>query len=72
MIDIQEARAALLAVKELGDYFTIVTMTYEKGRQNPQRHGPCDGLITLQSLGADAVGCNCSARPDGMMDWIGP
>lgn len=71
MIDIQEARAALLAVKELGDYFTIVTMTYEQDGRTLNGTDPVTALITLQSLGADAVGCNCSAGPDGMMDWIG-
>ncbi len=70
MMDIQEARAALLAVKELGDYFTIVTMTYEKEGRTLNGTDPVTALITLQSLGADAVGCNCSAGPDGMMDWI--
>ncbi len=30
MMDIQEARAALLAVKEITDHFTIVTMTFEE------------------------------------------
>ena len=71
MIDIQEARAALLAIKELGDYFTIVTMTYEQDGRTLNGTDPVTALITLQSLGADAVGCNCSAGPDGMMDWIG-
>jgi len=33
MMDIQEARAALIAVKELSDAFTIVTMTYEPGER---------------------------------------
>jgi 5-methyltetrahydrofolate--homocysteine methyltransferase len=70
MMDIQEARAALLAVKELGDYFTLVTMTYEQEGRTLNGTAPVAALITLQSLGADAVGCNCSAGPDGMMDWI--
>ena len=70
MMDIQEARAALLAVKELGDYFTIVTMTYEKDGRTLNGTDPVTALITLQSLGADAVGCNCSAGPSEMLDWI--
>ena len=70
MMDIQETRAALLAVKELGDYFTIVTMTYEKDGRTLNGTDPVTALITLQSLGADAVGCNCSSGPDGMLDWL--
>lgn len=70
MIDIQEARAALLAVKELADIFTIVSMTYEKDGHTLGGTPPQSALITLQSLGADAVGCNCSAGPEQMIDLV--
>jgi len=70
MIDIQEARAALLAVKELADIFTIVSMTYEKDGHTLGGTPPQSALITLQSLGADAVGCNCSAGPEQMVDFV--
>jgi len=43
MMDIQEARAALIAVKETCDLFTMVTMTFERGRPDTQRYGPADG-----------------------------
>ena len=70
MIDIQEARAALLAVKELSDIFTMVSMTYEKDGHTLGGTPPESALITLQSLGADAVGCNCSAGPEQMVEFI--
>jgi 5-methyltetrahydrofolate--homocysteine methyltransferase len=70
MIDIQEARAALLAVKELADIFTIVSMTYEKDGHTLGGSPPQSALITLQSLGADIVGCNCSAGPEQMVELI--
>ena len=70
MIDIQETRAALLAVKELSDIFTIVSMTYEKDGHTLGGTPPASALITLQSLGADAVGCNCSAGPEQMVEFI--
>ena len=70
MIDIQEARAALLAVKEIKDIFTIVSMTYEKDGHTLGGTDPVTALITLQSLGADAVGCNCSTGPEKMVDFI--
>lgn len=70
MIDIQEARAALLAVKELSDIFTMVSMTYEKDGHTLGGTPPQSALITLQSLGANAVGCNCSAGPEQMIDFI--
>lgn len=70
MIDIQETRAALLAVKEMGPYFTIATMTYEKEGRTLNGTDPVTALITLQSLGADAVGCNCSTGPEAMIGFL--
>lgn len=70
MIDIQEARAALIALRETTDAFTIVTMTYEKDGRTLNGTDPVTALITLQSLGADAVGCNCSTGPDDMLHCI--
>ncbi|MBN1615419.1 MAG: homocysteine S-methyltransferase family protein [Deltaproteobacteria bacterium] len=70
MMDIQEARAALLAVREITDRFVIVTMTYERDGRTLNGTDPLAALVTLQSLGADAVGCNCSVGPETMVDWI--
>jgi len=70
MMDIQEARAALLAVKETFPAFTIVTLTYENGGRTLNGTDPVSALITLQSLGADAVGCNCSTGPEAMLAFI--
>jgi len=70
MIDIQEARAALLAVKELCDNFTIVTITYDKSGVTLNGTDPLAALITLQSMGAHAVGCNCSTGPAEMIPLI--
>ena len=70
MMDIQEARAALIAIKEMTDLFTIVTMTYEKDGRTLNGTDPVTALITLQSLGADAVGCNCSTGPEEMVSLI--
>ncbi len=70
MIDIQETRAALVAVKECGDIFTVVTMTYDTAGRTLGGTDPVSALITLQALGADAVGCNCSAGPKEMIPLI--
>ncbi|MBU1087462.1 MAG: homocysteine S-methyltransferase family protein [Candidatus Omnitrophica bacterium] len=70
MMDIQEARAALLAARELSDKFTIVTMTYENDARTLNGTDPVSALITLQSLGADAVGSNCSCGPKQMLEII--
>lgn len=70
MVDIQEARAALIAVRELTDAFTMVTMTFEPTGRTLNGTDPLSALITLQSLGADAVGCNCSTGPEEMLPLI--
>lgn len=70
MMDIQEARAALIAAKELTDKFVMVTMTFEKEGRTLNGTDPLAALITLQSLGADAVGCNCSTGPKEMDAFI--
>ncbi|MCX5837679.1 MAG: homocysteine S-methyltransferase family protein [Deltaproteobacteria bacterium] len=70
MMDIQEARAALIAVRDISDLFCMVTMTYEKHGRTLNGTDPVSALVTLQSLGANAVGCNCSAGPEGMFELI--
>jgi 5-methyltetrahydrofolate--homocysteine methyltransferase len=70
MIDIQESRAALLAVKEIADIFTIVSMTYEEDGRTLSGTDAASALVTLQALGADAVGCNCSTGPGKMVEVI--
>ncbi|MDP8253860.1 MAG: homocysteine S-methyltransferase family protein [Candidatus Kaelpia aquatica] len=70
MMDIQEARAALIAVREMSDKFTIVTMSYEKSGRTLNGTDPLSALITLESLGASAVGANCSSGPLDMKSVI--
>ncbi|MCL6591569.1 MAG: homocysteine S-methyltransferase family protein [Firmicutes bacterium] len=66
MMDIQEARAALIAVKECCNLPVCVSMTFDRGQRTLTGTDPVTALITLQSLGADAVGCNCSTGPAEM------
>lgn len=70
MSDIQEARAALLAVKELTDLPVMVSVTFEKDGKTLTGTTPKVAVQILQSLGADVVGCNCSSGPDKMIDII--
>lgn len=69
-MDIQEARAALLGVREVWDGFVMVTMTFEEHGRTLNGTTPEAALITLQSLGADAVGVNCSTGPAEMLKVI--
>ena len=69
-IDIQECRAALIAVKELTDSFTMVTMTFDESGRSLNGTSPEAMAVTLKSLGADAVGLNCSTGPAEMLKLI--
>lgn len=67
MMDLQEARAALIAVRELSSELpVIVTMTFEPGGRTLTGNSPLSALLALQGLGADAFGCNCSTGPGEM------
>lgn len=67
MMDIQEARAALLGCREAAPELpVIVTMTFDESGKTLTGCDPVAALITLQSLGADAFGCNCSTGPAEM------
>ncbi len=71
MMDLQEARAALIAARETAPELpVIVTMTFEPGGRTLTGNPPEAALITLQSLGADAFGCNCSTGPEEMAEII--
>jgi len=66
MTDLQEARAALLAAKEVCDLPVMVTMTYEERGRTFLGHSPAAAALTLEGLGADAIGVNCSLGPREM------
>ena len=72
MIDIQEMRAAVLAVKETCDLPIIASMTFSEEGHTLTGSDPVSALVTLQSLGAHVVGCNCSTGPDVMLEFIKP
>ncbi len=67
MMDLAEARAAVLAAKENTRLPVLVTMTYEEsGRSFLGCDVAAMGMV-LQGVGADAVGVNCSLGPDKML-----
>lgn len=70
MLDIQETRAALLAIKESCNLPVCVSMTFDEAQRTLTGADPITALITLQSLGADAFGCNCSTGPAQMVEII--
>ena len=66
MTDLQECRAALLAVKENSSLPVIVSLTYEERGRTFLGHTPACAALTLEGMGADAIGINCSLGPREM------
>ncbi len=64
MSDLLEAKAALLAVKERTRLPVLVTMTFGEDGRTFLGVDPAAAAVTLTSLGADAVGVNCSLGPE--------
>ena len=64
MTDLAEARAALLAVKEHTDLPAFVTMSFEPRGRTFTGCTVASMARTLEGLGADAIGLNCSLGPD--------
>lgn len=70
MMSLQESRAALIALKETTDKPVMVSMTYNEDGRTLYGTDPTTAMVVLQSLGADAVGLNCSTGPEGMIPLI--
>ncbi|HHW04144.1 MAG TPA: dihydropteroate synthase [Thermoanaerobacterales bacterium] len=70
MSQLQEARAALIAAKELASIPVAVTMTFEESGKTLMGTDPITALVVLSSLGADMVGLNCSLGPDKMAEAL--
>jgi len=64
MTDLYEAKAALLAVKENTQLPVFVTMSFEQSGRTFTGCGIQAMARTLEGLGADAIGINCSLGPD--------
>lgn len=65
--DLGEIRAAILAAKDVCDIPVICTLTYE-GDRTLTGVRPESAAIVLESLGASAVGVNCSGGPDELLE----
>ena len=67
--DITEARAAVVAARRVSDLPVMVSMTFEQG-VSLTGSTPEIFAETMQNLGADAFGTNCSLGPDLMTPVI--
>lgn len=70
MMSLQESRAALIAAKESCDLPVMVTMTFESDGRTLYGTDAKTAAIVLESLGASAIGANCSTGPDKMVEII--
>ncbi|MGN0517233.1 MAG: homocysteine S-methyltransferase family protein [Acutalibacteraceae bacterium] len=70
MTDLTEIRAAVLAAKENSDLPIICTMSFEKNMRTFTGCSVSAAALTLQGLGVDALGINCSLGADEMYPLI--
>ena len=70
MMSLQETRAALIAAKEVCELPVMATMTFETDGRTLYGTDAVTAAVVLESLGADAVGTNCSTGPDRMTEIV--
>lgn len=70
MMSLQETRAALIAAKEVCALPVMITMTFESDGRTLFGTDAKTAAVVLESLGADAVGVNCSTGPDKMLSVV--
>lgn len=70
MMSLAETRAALIAARETTGLPVMATMTFETDGRTLFGTDARTAAIVLESLGADAIGVNCSAGPAKMREIV--
>lgn len=70
MMSLQETRAAIIAAKEVSSLAIMATMTFESDGRTLYGTDAQTAAVVLESLGAAAIGTNCSTGPDKMTEII--
>ena len=70
MTDLYETKAALLAAKENSDLPVFVSNAYTENGRLLTGASPEAVIATLEGLGADAIGVNCSLGPAALLPVI--
>ena len=71
MMSLQETRAAVLAAKEVCPNLAVMaTLSFTESGNTLYGVSAESAVVTLQALGVDAVGLNCSAGPDKMTEIV--
>lgn len=70
IIDLQEMRAALLAAKDASDLPVICQLSFSEDGRTVTGTDPQTAAITLEALGADIIGANCSLGPAQLLPIV--
>jgi len=70
MTDLYEAKAAVLAAKEICDLPVVCTLSFQKDGRTLSGADPLTAILTLEGLGLDVIGVNCSLGPVEMIPII--
>jgi 5-methyltetrahydrofolate--homocysteine methyltransferase len=65
--DLQEMRAAVIAVKSHTKLPVIASLTYDEGEKTVYGTTPEVAVAVLEPLGVDVIAANCSTGPEGML-----
>ncbi len=70
MMDLYEAKVAVLAAKENSDLPIFCTMTFDEGGRSFTGCMPECMVATIEGLGVDAIGVNCSLGPKQLLPIV--
>ncbi len=70
MMDLYEAKAAVLAVKENTNLPVFCTMTFDENERSFTGCMPESMVATIGGLGVDAIGVNCSLGPKQLLPIV--
>ncbi len=70
MTDLMETKAAVLAAKENSDKPVMCTMTFEENKRTFTGCSVSAMCLTIQGLGVDALGVNCSLGPRDLLPIV--
>ena len=68
--DLLELKTGILAAKENSKLPVFATMTFEPNGKTFVGVSPAAAAVTLEALGVDAFGLNCSSGPDKMLPIV--
>ncbi len=70
MVDLQEARQALLAARDVTALPVVVQMTIQDDGSTPTGTAPEEFARRLDEWGADVIGLNCSVGPSTVLETL--